>query len=125
MSALPIRTLLVDDYEPIRKSLRTLLEDYPEVEVIGEAEDGRKALELMHRLLPNIIIMDVRMPVMNGIEATRWITTVFPDVKVIAFTSCSEKSMVKKMYKAGASGFLLKGCSPVEIISAIKTAAEN
>ena len=122
---MPIRTLLVDDYAPIRKSLRTLLEDYPEVEVIGEAEDGRKALELMHRLLPNIIIMDVRMPVMNGIEATRWITTVYPDVKVIAFTSCTEKSIINKMLKAGASGFLLKGCGPVEIISAIKTAAEN
>jgi DNA-binding NarL/FixJ family response regulator len=125
MSALPIRTLLVDDYAPIRKSLRTLLEEVPEVEVIGEAEDGRKAMELMHRLLPNIIIMDVRMPVMDGIEATQWITTVFPDVKVIAFTSCSEKSIIKKMFEAGASGFLLKGCGPVEIISAIKTAVES
>ena len=74
----------------------------------------------MHKLLPNIIIMDIRMPVMDGIEATQWITTVFPDVKVIAFTSCSEKSTIRKMFEAGASSFLLKGCGSVEIISAIK-----
>ena len=122
---MPIRTLLVDDYAPIRKSLRRLLKDVPEVEVIGEAEDGRKALELMHRLLPNIIIMDIRMPVMDGIEATQWITTVFPDVKVIAFTSCSEKSTIRQMFEAGASGFLLKGCGSVEIVSAIKAVVES
>lgn len=116
-----IRTLLVDDYAPIRKSLRLLLEKVPGVEVIGEAEDGSKALELMHRLLPNVVIMDIRMPVMDGIEATQRITSVFPDVKVIAFTSCSDKSMILKMFEAGASGFLLKGCGFVEIISAIKS----
>ena len=116
-----IRILLVDDYPPIRKSLRTLLETIPDVEVVGEAEDGRIALELMHKLLPDVIIMDIRMPVMDGIEATRWITSVFPDVKVIAFTSCSDKSMIRKMFEAGASGFLLKGCGFVEIISAIKS----
>jgi len=122
---LPIRTLLVDDYEPIRKSLRTFLGGFPEIEIIGEAVDGRQALELMHRLLPNIIIMDIRMPVMDGIEATRWITNVYPDVKVIAFTSSSEKSTITKMFEAGASAFLFKDCEPGEIISAIKTAVEN
>jgi DNA-binding NarL/FixJ family response regulator len=122
---LSIRTLLVDDYAPIRKSLRTLLEEVPGVEVIGEAEDGSKALELMHRLLPNIVIMDISMPVMDGIKATRWITTLYPDVKVIAFTSCSEKSTIRQMFEAGASGFLIKGCGTVEIISAIKTAVKN
>lgn len=115
-----IRTLLVDDYASIRESLRRLLETVPGVEVVGEAEDGRIALELMHKLLPDIIIMDIRMPVMDGVEATRWITTVFPNVKVIAFTSCSEKSTIRRMLEAGASGFLLKGCGAVEVISAIK-----
>ena len=120
-----IRTLLVDDYAPIRKSLRTLLEEVPGVEVIGEAEDGSKALELTHRLLPNIVIMDISMPIIDGIEATRWITTVFPDVKVIAYTSCSEKSTIRQMFEAGASEFLLKDCRTVEIISAIKKALKN
>ena len=120
-----IRTLLVDDYASIRKSLRILLKTVPGVEVVGEAEDGRIAMELMHQLLPDIIIMDIRMPVMDGIEATRWITTVFPDVKVIAFTSCAEKSTIREMFEAGASGILLKGCGSVEIISAIKAVAEG
>ena len=120
-----IRTLLVDDYASIRKSLRILLKTVHGVEVVGEAEDGRIAMELMHQLLPDIIIMDIRMPVMDGIEATRWITTVFPDVKVIAFTSCAEKSTIREMFEAGASGILLKGCGSVEIISAIKAVAEG
>ena len=120
-----IRTLLVDDYASIRKSLRILLKTVPGVEVVGEAEDGRIAMELMHQLLPDIIIMDIRMPVMDGIEATRWITTVFPDVKVIAFTSCAEKSTIREMFEAGASGILLKGCGSVDIISAINAVAEG
>ena len=120
-----IRSLLVDDYASIRKSLRILLKTVPGVEVVGEAEDGRMALELMYKLLPDIIIMDIRMPVMDGIEATRCITTVFPGVKVIAFTSCAEKRTIRKMFEAGASGFLLKGCGSVEIISAIKAVVES
>jgi len=122
---LPIGTLSVDDYEPIRKTLRTFLEEVPEIEVVGEAEDGRKALELTHRPLPNIIIVDIRMPVMDGIESTQWITTVYPDVKVTAFSSSSEKNTIRKMFEAGASGLLLKDYGPEEIISAIKTAVEN
>lgn len=119
------RILLVDDYAGIRKSLRILLKTVPGVEVIGEAEDGRIALELMHKLLPDIVIMDIRMPMLDGIEATRWITSVFPDVKVIAFASCAKKSTIRKMYEAGASGFLRKGCGSVEIISAIKAVTEG
>jgi len=121
----PIRTLLADDYASIRKALRISLETVPGLEVVGEAENGRIALELMHKLLPDVVIMDIRMPMLDGIEATRWITTVFPSVKVIAFTSCAEKSTIRKMYEAGASGFLRKGCGSVEIISAIKAVAEG
>ena len=120
-----IEILLVDDYAPIRKSLRILLKRIPGVEVVGEAEDGKIAIELTHQLLPDIVIMDVSMPVMNGIEATRRITTVFPDVKVIAFTSSTEKDTTNLMYEAGASRLLLKGCRSVEITSAIKTVAEG
>lgn len=125
MNVLPIRTLIVDDFEPFRKSLRTFLEEVPEIKVIGEAEDGRKALELIHKLHPNIIIMDIRMPVMDGIEATQLITTVYPNVKVIAFSSCAEESTKRKMFEAGASGFLLKDCGLKEIISTIKTTVES
>jgi DNA-binding NarL/FixJ family response regulator len=114
------RILLVDDYASIRESLRILLEKVPGVEVIGEAEDGRIALELMHKLLPDIVIMDICMPLLDGIEATRRITTVFPAVKVIAFASYAEKNVIRKMFEAGATGFLQKGCGSAEIISTIK-----
>ena len=87
---------MVDDYAPIRKFLGTLLTKVSGVEVVGEAEDGKAAVELTHQLLPNIVVMDVSMPVLNGIEATRWITTVFPDVKVVAFTSSAEKNTMKQ-----------------------------
>ena len=122
---LSIRILLVDDYASIRKSLRTLLKTAPGVEVVGEAEDGRAALGLIPELLPDIVIMDVRMPGMDGIEATRWITTVFPDVRVIAFTSCADESTARKMFDAGASGILPKGCGDVEFISTVKAVAEG
>lgn len=122
---LPIRILLVDDYASIRKSLRVLLKTVPGVEVVGEAEDGRIALKLMHKLLPDIVIVDIGMPVMDGIEATRWITTLFPGVKVIAFTSCAEKSTIRKMFEAGASNILLKDCGSVKIISTVKAVAEH
>ena len=122
---LSTRTLLVDDYASIRKSLRMLLKTVPGVEVVGEAEDGRMALELVHKFLPDVIFMDVRMPVMDGIEATRWITTVFPDVKVIAFTSCAAESTAREMLEAGASDILLKGCESEEVISAIEAVIED
>ncbi len=121
-----IRVLLVDDYLPIRKLLRTWLKKVPGIEVVGEAENGKTAVELMGESLPNVVIMDVNMPVMGGIEATRRITSVFPDVKVITFTSSTDKETTKKMLEAGASGFLPKGCCGLaEITSAIRTATEG
>lgn len=121
-----IRVLLVDDYLPIRKLLRRCLKSVPGIEVVGEAENGKTAVELMGESLPNVVIMDVNMPVMGGIEATRRITSVFPDVKVIVFTASTDKDIMKKMLEAGASGFLSKnGCELAEIISAVRTAAEG
>jgi DNA-binding NarL/FixJ family response regulator len=120
-----IRILVVDDYVSIRAFLRAILKKVPGVEVVGEAEDGSIAVELAHKLMPDIIIMDISMPVLDGIEATKWITSVFSDVKVIAFTAFADKSTMKRMFEAGASGFLLKGCGVAEIASAIKTVAED
>ncbi len=121
-----IRVLLVDDYLPIRKLLRTWLKRVPGIEVVGEAENGEAAVELMGKLLPDVVIMDVYMPIMDGIEATRRITNAFPDVKVIVFTSSTGKDTTKKMLEAGASGFLTKGdCGSAEITSTVRTAAEG
>jgi DNA-binding NarL/FixJ family response regulator len=121
-----VRVLLVDDYLPIRKLLRTCLKSVPGIEVVGEAENGEAAVELMGKLLPDVVFMDVYMPIMDGIEATRRITSAFPDVKVIVFTSSSDKDTMKKMLEAGASGFLPKGCCGLaEVTSAVRTATEG
>ena len=121
-----IRVLLVDDSLPTRELLRAWMKRVPGIEVVGEAEDGKAAVELMGKLLPDVVFMDVHMPIMDGIEATRQITSVFPDITVITFTSSTDKDTTKKMLEAGASGFLTKGdCGLAEITSAVRTATEE
>lgn len=114
-----IRVLLVDDYAMIRECLRSLLEKRTELEVVGEAEDGRSALKLVQELLPDIVIMDVTMPRLNGIETTRQITSKFPKTKVIAFSTSCKKS-VTEMLAAGVLGYVSKECSIDELIKAIQ-----
>ncbi len=111
--------LLVDDHKIFRDGLRTLIEKEG-MEVVGEAENGRKTLKLVEKLLPNVIIMDVSMPDMNGIEATRKIISSFPEIKVIALSMHSDRRFVLGMLEAGAAGYLLKDCAFGELASAIK-----
>ncbi len=111
--------LLVDDHKIFRDGLRTLIEKEG-MEVVGEAENGRKTIKLAEKLLPNVIIMDVSMPDMNGIEATRKIIAGFPAIKVIALSMHSDRRFVLGMLEAGASGYLLKDCAFGELASAIK-----
>lgn len=111
--------LLVDDHKIFRDGLRTLIEKEG-MEVVGEAENGRKTIKLAEKLLPNVIIMDVSMPDMNGIEATRKIISEMPQVKVIALSMHSDRRFVLGMLEAGASGYLLKDCAFGELASAIK-----
>lgn len=120
-----IRILLADDYAPLREFLREHLGKIPGMEVVGEAENGGIAVELTQKLLPDIVIMDVNMPIMDGIEATRRITTATPDVKVIAFTSSRYGSTTKNMLEAGASDLLVKGDDLAKIASAIKAVIED
>src|SRR5512133_483136 len=102
--------LLVDDHKIFRDGLRTLIEKEG-MEVVGEAENGRKTLKLAEKLLPNVIIMDVSMPDMNGIEATRKIISSFPEIKIIALSMHSDRRFVLGMLEAGAAGYLLKDCA--------------
>lgn len=118
-----IKVLLVDDHTIIREGLRSLLEKQPEIEVIGDTDDGRKARELVRELSPNIVIMDITMPGLNGIEATRQITSEFPDVKVIALSIHSKRRYVADMLSAGATGYILKECLFDELVAAIKAVA--
>lgn len=103
-----IRILIADDHKIVRDGLRSLLERQPGMEVIGEADNGRMVLHLLKELKPDIIIMDIAMPEMNGIEATRQIMNIDRDIKVIALSMHSDKRYVVKMLQAGAAGYLLK-----------------
>jgi len=116
-----IRILLVDDQKILRQGLRTMLERQPGMTVIGEAEDGRTAIALARELSPEVIVMDVAMPDLNGIEATSHIVEANPGVKVIALSMHSDKQFVSRMFKAGAVGYLLKDCAVDELAKAIRT----
>ncbi|MFQ6036744.1 MAG: response regulator, partial [Sedimentisphaerales bacterium] len=117
--------LLVDDHAITREGLRSLIEKQPDMEVVGEAEDGRKAFDLVRELLPDIVITDITMPNLNGVDATRQIVRQFPKVKVIALSIHSNRAFVADMLKAGASGYVLKECTFDELVEAIRTVADD
>jgi len=116
-----LRILLADDHKIVRDGLRNLLEKDPDIVVVGEAEDGREALQLARKLSPDVVIMDIAMPDLNGIEATRQILSEVRNVKVVALSMHSDKRYVSEMLKAGAAGYLLKDCAFEELITAIRT----
>ncbi|MCD6302422.1 MAG: response regulator transcription factor [Anaerolineae bacterium] len=119
------KIILADDHKIMREGLRTLLEKEPGIEVIGEAKTGREAVRLARELLPDVVIIDIGMPDLNGIEATRQILAKFPSIKVIALSMHSDKRFVTGMLSAGASGYLLKDCAFEELAYAIRTVAAN
>lgn len=114
------RILLADDHAMVRQGLRSMLEKEPDMEVVGEAEDGQKALELVRELLPDIVVMDIEMPNLNGIDATRQIVRELRGVKVIALSMYSDGLIVDNMLKAGASGYVLKDYAVEELVRAIR-----
>ena len=120
-----IKILIADDQKIFREGLRALIEKQPGMEVIGEVENGRKAIQLVQELLPDLIIMDIAMPDLNGIEATRQIVAKAPSVKVVALSMHSDKRFVVEMLKAGASGYLLKDCAFEELAHAIRAVRVN
>ncbi len=116
-----VKLLLADDHQILREGLRALLAKQPDLVVVGEAEDGRTAVRLARELRPDLVIMDIGMPGLNGIEATRQILAEVPGAKVIALSMHSDKRFVTEMLKAGAAGYLLKYCASEELITAIRT----
>jgi two-component system response regulator NreC len=120
-----IKILLADDHKIMREGLRSLLERQSGVEVIAEAENGRTAVRLCRELKPHVVIMDITMPDLNGIEATRQIISENPGIKVVGLSVHSDRQFVEGMLKAGASGYLLKDCAFQDVISAVHAAAAN
>ena len=115
-----IRVLLAEDHAIVREGLRSLLEKQPDMEVVCEAEDGRIAVERARALLPDIVVMDITMPNLNGVEATRKIINEFPQIKVIALSIHSNRRFVANMLGAGATGYVLKEGLLDELIKAIR-----
>jgi two-component system, NarL family, response regulator NreC len=113
--------LVADDHKIFREGLRALIERQQDMSVVAEAEDGRRAVRLAEELLPDIVVMDVSMPQLNGFEATRQIVERVPRVKVLALSMHSEEPYVGEMLSAGASGYLLKDCAFEELTDAIDT----
>ncbi len=122
---LNVRILLADDHKIMREGLKSLLEKSPGLNVIAEAENGLETLELAKELHPDIIIMDVAMPDMNGIEATRTVLCETEDTRIIALSMHSDHRFVTEMLKAGASGYLLKQSAFEELASAIKAVMDG
>ncbi|MFC2008186.1 response regulator [Chloroflexota bacterium] len=120
-----MRILLADDHKIVRQGLRSLLEKQPDMEVIAEAEDGRTTVSLVQELSPNVVVMDVAMPGLNGIEATRQIVNKNPNIKVLALSMYADRRFVVGMLGAGASGYLLKDCAFEELAQAIRTITAN
>jgi DNA-binding NarL/FixJ family response regulator len=118
-----IRVLIADDHSVVRQGLRMFLALDPEIEVVGEAADGNEALRLVRQLKPDVVLMDLLMPQMDGITATQAIRRELPDTDVIALTSVLEDSAVFGAMRAGATGYLLKDTQAAELCRAIKAAA--
>jgi DNA-binding NarL/FixJ family response regulator len=120
-----LKILLVDDHTIMREGLRALIEKDPDAVVVGEASDGAEAVQLTAELQPDLVVMDLTMPVMNGIDATREITRQYPGIRVLALSMESDRYFVVESLKAGASGYLLKDSAFAEITEALHTVARG
>jgi NarL family two-component system response regulator LiaR len=119
----PIRILLVDEHAVVRSGLGAVISSYDDLSLVGEANNGEEAVHMCRSLKPDVVLMDLMMPVMDGVTATRIIHENQPDIRIIALTSFGDKEWVEGALKAGATGYLLKTVSAAELIEAIKAAA--
>ncbi len=120
-----IRLLMVDDHEIVRAGLRMLLQAQPDLEIVGEVNNGRDAIAKTRELTPDIVLMDITLPDMDGFEATRQIKRAFPNVAILALTMHESDEYFFKMLNAGASGYVPKKAAPTDLVSAIRTVHEG
>ena len=118
----PIRVMVVDDHNMVRRGLVAYLEEEPDLELVGEAADGQEAVQLCEQLLPDVILMDLIMPELGGVDATRSIRKRWPQVQVIALTSFQDREMVQEALKEGAISYLLKNVTGEEVLKAVRSA---
>jgi NarL family two-component system response regulator LiaR len=120
-----VRIVLADDHPVVRQGLRAFLETQPEVEILGEAADGEEAVREVERLLPDVVLMDIVMPKIDGIEAIRRIRAISPSTQAIVLTSFADDEKIVAAVRAGAAGYLLKDARPQELINAIRAVARG
>lgn len=117
-----IKVMIADDHPLVRHGIKTVFEAYDDILLVAEAENGKEAIEMCEKYRPDIILMDIMMPVIDGVEATSQLIKRFPDIKVIALTSFNDKDLIKKSLKAGAVGFILKNITGAKLVKTIKNA---
>jgi two-component system, NarL family, response regulator NreC len=121
----PIRILLADDHAVVRHGFKMILSEQPDMEIVGEAGNGREAIELAGRLKPDIVVMDVAMPELNGIEATRRIADSVPHTRVLALSMHKDSVYVREILRAGARGYLLKDSASADLLMAVRAIASG
>jgi len=120
-----IKVILAEDHTIVRKGLRSLLDIEEGIKVVGEAENGKQVIKKVAQLKPDVVVMDIAMPLLNGLEATRRIKKDFPRVRVLVLSVHEDEEYIFQTLKAGASGYLLKNAAPTDLVSAIKAAYRN
>jgi DNA-binding NarL/FixJ family response regulator len=120
-----IQLLMADDHEIFRDGFKLMLTKYPDIVLVGEAENGKELLELTQKLQPDVIITDIKMPVMDGIEAAKKISELFPDIGIIGLSMFDEDDLIVDMLEAGAKGYLIKNAGKEQITEAIRTVYNN
>lgn len=118
----PIRVILAEDHTIVRKGLRALLENASDIEVVAEAANGRSALDEVAAKRPDVVVMDITMPLLNGLEATRQLKERYPDIKVVILTMHSDEEYVFQSLRAGVDGYLIKETAPLDLVKAIRAA---
>jgi DNA-binding NarL/FixJ family response regulator len=121
-AAEPLRVLLADDHAILREGVRLVLEAQPDITVVGEAGNGAEALALAHRLRPDVVVMDIAMPDVNGLEATRRLRAELPEVQVVVLTMHADREYVTQVVQAGAAGYVLKQAAAQELVRALRAA---
>jgi len=120
-----LRVLLVDDHVVVREGLKTLINNETDLQVVGEATDGREVRELAAQLRPDVVVMDVSLPHMNGIDATRKLKEAFPAIKIIALSAYEDRIYIRRMMEAGATGYVLKRSASAELLRALRLVASG
>ncbi|HUI82558.1 MAG TPA: response regulator transcription factor [Bryobacteraceae bacterium] len=121
----PIRIILADDHAVVRQGFKMILGAQPDMEIVGEAGNGREAVELVEKLKPDVVVMDVAMPELNGIEATRRVAASVPHTRVIALSMHKDSVYVREVLRAGARGYLLKDSDAGDLVSAVRAVAKG